>query len=314
MMKTVVLDGYVANPGDLSWAPLEEFGEVVVYERSTDPEELPARCQGADVLITNKTVLREPLLKQLPQLKMISVLATGYNVVDVKAARSLGIDVCNVPGYSTDSVAQLVFALMLEYCHHVQRHTDAVKAGAWVSSTDFCFWHFPLMELKDKTLGIVGYGAIGKAVERIALAFGMKVLKCASTPREGCVSLEEVIRGADFITVHCPLTEKTHRLINRETISWMKPTAFLINTARGGIIDDEALAEALREGRIAGAALDVLGDVEPPVNGNPLLQEEKCFITPHLAWATLEARQRLMQATYENVAAFAQGKPVNVVN
>lgn len=313
MRKIVVLDGYAANPGDLSWDEIASLGALSVFDR-TAPEMVLNRCKNAEIVITNKTPLNQETLQKLPELKMISVLATGYNVVDIKAANRQNIVVSNVPGYSTQSVAQLVFAYILEFCHHVQRHTDAVKTGAWSQCKDFCFWNYPLVELEGKTLGIVGYGTIGKAVEKIALAYGMNVLKCASKPREGCTLLEDVLKNSDFITLHCPLTEQTNKLINRTTLELMKPGAFLINTSRGAVVDDEALAEAIQQGRIAGAAMDVLSNVEPPRQDNPMLHVENCFITPHLAWATLEARKRLLKVTYENILAFLSGNPINTVN
>lgn len=318
-MKIVVLDGYALNPGDLSWAEVEALGEVICYDR-TASEQVLERAAGADVLLTNKTPLTAEILEHLPDLKFIGVLATGYNVVDIEAARRRGILVSNVPAYGTPSVAQHVFALLLELCSHTQEHSQAVRSGQWGACPDFCFWNYPIMELAGQTMGIVGYGRIGRAVAGIAAAFGMQVL-AYSPSRSGrplesgfaWVELADLLAQADVVSLHCPLTADTTGLINTARLRGMKPTAFLINTARGPLIDEQALADALNAGVIAGAGLDVLQQ-EPPADGSPLLTAKNCIITPHMAWASRQARQRLMTVTAQNIAAFAAGKPQNVVN
>jgi glycerate dehydrogenase len=318
-MKIVVLDGHTLNPGDLSWDNLESLGDIVVYER-TATEFIRERAAGAEILLTNKTPLHDELLSQLPELKYIGVLATGYDVVDVKAAKKRGIIVSNIPSYGTDSVAQMVFALLLELCHHVQNHSNAVRSGEWNKSKDFCFWKHPLVELSGKTMGIVGCGRIGLQVARIASAFGMNVA-AYSRSRSGNVAmpnfrwaeLSELFRTSDVISLHCPLTAETEGLINLANLSLMKSSAFLINTSRGKLISDADLAEALNHDRIAGAALDVLSE-EPPKESNPLLTSKNCIITPHIAWATKEARARLLQTAVDNVEAFLSGQPANVVS
>jgi glycerate dehydrogenase len=311
--RIVVLDGYTLNPGDLSWAPLEELGQVELHDHST-PDLVAARSAGADILLTNKTVLSGELIRALPELRFIGVLATGYNVVDVVAAKERGIPVSNVPGYGTPSVAQAVFALLLELASHTGDHARAVAAGRWTSCRDFCFWDTPLVELAGLTLGIVGYGAIGRSVSAIAKAFGMRVVVHSRRPVEGeeNVGLEELFSGADVVSLHCPLTPTTKGLVNAERLSRMKPSAFLINTGRGPLIDEPALADALNRGQIAGAALDVLSQ-EPPPAGNPLFTAKNCIITPHIAWATKAARQRLLDIAVANVRAFLAGSPQNVV-
>ena len=314
--EIVILDGYTTNPGDLSWAPLEEVGPVTVYDR-TPPAEIINRAKDAEIVITNKTVLTAEILAQLPKLRYVGLLSTGTNAVDLKACASRGIAVTNVPGYSTEDVAQLTFALMLELALHVGHHSERVRTGAWTASKDFCFWETPLLELAGKTLGIVGYGAIGSRVCEIAKAFRMNVLVYTRTPKalpEGttAVSLEELFRRADIVSLHCPLTAENEKMINQETLAWMKPGAFLINTARGGLIDEVALASALNEGRLAGAGVDVLS-TEPPKADNPLLTAKNCIITPHIAWAATEARGRLIGIVAENVKAFLRGERHNRV-
>lgn len=318
-MNIVVLDGYTLNPGDLNWAPLEAFGKLTVYDR-TSAEQIVERASDAEIVLTNKTPLSSSAIASLPKLRYIGVLATGYNIVDVKAAAEHGIPVTNVPDYGTRSVAQLVFALVLELCQQVRLHSEAVHAGDWARSPDFCFTRSPLIELAGKTMGIVGFGTIGQQVARIAIAFGMNVIASANTPKriEGLEQVkwgsnEEVFAEADIISLHCPLTPATEGLIQARTISLMKPGALLINTSRGGLIVERELADALHAGRIAGAALDVLTKEPPPPN-NPLLAAERCIITPHIAWATYEARERLLASAANNLGSFLAGNPANVVN
>ncbi|MBO9605243.1 MAG: D-2-hydroxyacid dehydrogenase [Paenibacillaceae bacterium] len=318
-MNIVVLDGYTLNPGDLSWERLGSLGSLQVYDR-TAPEQIVERAAHAEMVLTNKTPLSAETIAKLPQLRYIGVLATGYNVVDVSAAAARGIPVTNVPDYGTGSVAQFAFALLLELCHRVQRHDDAVRNGEWAASPDFCFVRAPLVELEGKTLGVVGFGRIGQQTARIGAAFGMNVFASARSPKQlpgfehvRWGSTEEVLREADVVSLHCPLTPETNRLIDRERIGWMKPTAFLINTSRGALVDDEALAEALNEGRLAGAGLDVL-TMEPPAAGHALIGARNCIVTPHIAWATKEARARLLGFAEDNVIAYLRNTPVNVVN
>lgn len=314
-MRIVVLDGYTLNPGDLSWGRLEALGDCTVYDR-TLPHEVLGRARGADVLLTNKTVLDGTTLEALPDLRYIGVLATGVNVVDVAAARWRDIVVTNVPGYGTPSVAQATFALLLELTNQVGHHNQAVREGRWASSPDFCFWDRPLVELSGRTMGIVGFGAIGQAVARIAQAFGMTVLVHTPTQRSASgvrfVALDMLLAESDVVSLHCPLTAATQRLINAERLDRMKPTAFLLNTSRGPLVDEAALAWALNEDRLAGAALDVL-EAEPPSVDNPLLTAKNCILTPHIAWATLAARRRLLDAVVDNLQAFLDGLPVNAV-
>jgi glycerate dehydrogenase len=317
-MKIVVLDGYTLNPGDLSWEELEELGSCSVYER-TDAELTVERAKDAEIVLTNKTVLSAAVIEQLEQLRYIGVLATGYNVVDVEAARKRGVAVTNVPAYGTESVAQMVFAHLLNLTQHVGHHSKSVRDGRWSECPDFCYWERPLIELEGLTMGVIGLGRIGKAVARLARAFGMEligydVVRPSDLP-EGCrmVGLEDVFRLGDVVSLHCPLTAETERLVNKERLGSMKRTAFLINTSRGPLVDETALAEALDDGEIAGAGLDVVG-TEPPAAENPLLKAKNCYITPHIAWATRAARERLFRAAVENVAAFLDGRPQNVVN
>ena len=316
-MKITILDGYGLNPGDLSWKGFEDLGEVTVYDR-TDRSELMERAKDSEVLITNKTVLDADTISSLPKLKYIGVLATGYNVVDTEAARKKGIIVTNIPAYSTMSVAQMVFAMLLAVTNRVEHYAVANRNGAWASSKDFCWWDTPLTELSGKVFGIIGLGNIGMAVARIALAFGMKVVAFTSKEIEELpdginkVTLTEVLSGSDVLSLHCPLTESTRGLINEDSITLMKPGAILINTGRGPLIDEEAVAKALGDGHLRAFCGDVLSS-EPPAVSNPLLSAPNAFITPHIAWATKEARERLMKIAEENLRHFISGNPVNVV-
>ncbi|NOU67922.1 D-2-hydroxyacid dehydrogenase [Paenibacillus sp. LMG 31461] len=319
MKRIIVLDGYTLNPGDLSWAALHQLGNVTVYDR-TAPEDIVERIEEADIVLTNKTLISADTIRKLDNLAYIGVLATGYNIVDTTAARERGIHVTNVPTYGTPSVAQYVFALLLEMCHRVQVHSDAVHSGDWVSSPDFCFVRHPLMELSGKTLGLIGVGRIGQQTARIAMAFGMNVIAVGSgkkqpDPMDGVqwVDMSTLFTEADVISLHCPLTPQTDGLIRREWLQYMKRTALLINTSRGGLIQEADLADALNEGLIAGAALDVLA-VEPPKSDNPLLQARNCIITPHIAWATREARARLIETAVDNVRSFLNGNVRNDVS
>ena len=311
-MKIVVLDGYAANPGDLSWAPLEALGELTVYDR-TPADQIAARIADAELVLTNKAVLSRELIAGAKKLKYIGVLATGYNVVDVAAAKELGVVVTNIPAYSTDSVAQLVFALLLEICHNVGHHSQAVHAGRWSANADFCFWDTPLIELAGKTMGIVGYGRIGHKVAEIARCFGMNVIAWTRTPRDPeCVSLDELLSRSDVISLHCPLFPETKNLINRDTIAKMKDGVILINTSRGPVVNDADLRAALESGKVYAAGADV-STVEPIPADSPLLGAKNMFLTPHIAWATFEARERLMDIAVKNVEAFLAGTPVNTV-
>ena len=318
-MKIVELDGYAANPGDLSWDGLRELGELTVYDR-TAPEDVLERAKGAQVILTNKVVITEELMDKLPDLRYIGVLATGYNVVDIPAARKHGIIVTNIPAYSTMSVAQMVIAHLLNITNQVALHSDAVKQGEWQRNKDFSFSLTPLIELDGKTLGIVGLGNTGTATARIAQSLGMRILayssKSADALKEMDIekvgSYEQLFREADVLSLHCPLTEETHHLVNAERLKLMKPTAILINTGRGPLVDEAALADALNEGRIMAAGVDVLQE-EPPRNGNPLINARNCYITPHIAWATKAARERLLNIAVANVKAFMEGKPQNAV-
>ncbi|MFM1769779.1 MAG: lactate dehydrogenase/2-hydroxyacid dehydrogenase [Verrucomicrobiota bacterium] len=312
----VVLDGHALNPGDLSWSGLEALGPCRVHPRST-PAEVRERAAHAEFLITNKAPLGRELLEALPRLRYIGVTATGYNIVDVAAARDRGITVTNVPAYGTRSVAQHTLALLLELTQHAGRHAAGTRAGQWSANPDWCYWETPLIELDGLTLGIVGYGRIGQAVARLGEALGMKVITAVSgrgTPPKNVavVDLDHLFEASDVVSLHCPLTPETRHLVNRARLARMKPSAFLLNTSRGPLIDEPALAQALNEGRLAGAGLDVLAQ-EPPPADHPLLTARNCLITPHLAWATRAARQRLMHTVVENARAFLAGHPVNVV-
>ncbi len=318
-MKIVVLDGYTLNPGDLSWDALKQLGELVVYDR-TPADKVVERIQGAEIVFTNKTPVTDCAIRQLAGLKFIGVLATGYNIVHTAAAKEKGIVVCNVPGYGTASVVQLTFALLLELCQHVQRHSDAVMEGQWARSADFCFWNYPLMELAGKTMGIIGFGNIGQQVADVATAFGMKVMGHSRTGSDQShrknfqwATLPELLLQSDVVSIHCPLFPETTGLLNKDRLQLMKPSAFLLNTSRGPIIVEQDLADALNNDIIAGAGIDVLS-VEPPSKNNPLFTAKNCLITPHIAWATKEARARLMQVTVDNLTAFISGNAVNVVN
>ena len=311
-MKIVVLDGYAANPGDISWEPMRALGELIVYER-TRPEETEERIGDAEAVLTNKVLITEEIMAKKPNLRYIGVLATGYNVVDIPAAKARGIVVCNIPAYSTPSVAQHVFALLLELCAHVGHHSDAVHAGRWTNSRDFCFWDTPLMELSGKTLGIVGYGRIGQAVERVARAFGMQVRICSGHAQGAdVVPLDTLLRESDVVTLHCPLTKDNAGLMNAETIAKMKDGAILLNTARGGLVNEADVRAALESGKLAGFAADV-ACAEPIPADSPLLGAPNCVLTPHIAWAPKEARQRLMDIAVANVAAWQAGASQNNV-
>ena len=311
-MKIVILDGHTENPGDLSWAELEKLGELTVHDFS-EPTEASDRMADAEIVLTNKTVITREMIESHPHLRMIGVLATGFNVVDTVAAAERHIPVCNVPSYATDAVAQYTFALLLELCHRVGAHNQAVQEGRWTRGREFCFWDYPQIELSGKTMGLIGYGRIGKAVGRIAGAFGMNVLHTSPSGREGSIFMEELLQRSDVISLHCPLTKENQHLINRETLAQMKPGVLLINTGRGPLVDEAALREALLSGHVAGAAVDV-AEQEPIPADSPLLGLDNCLITPHIAWAAREARQRLMNTVVENVRAFQQGSPINVVN
>lgn len=314
-MKITVLDGYTTNPGDLSWDWLRKCGECAIYDR-TPAELIAERTKDCDIVITNKTPLRKELLETLTNLKYVGLLSTGYNIVDWEYCKEKGIPVCNIPSYSTSAVAQLVFSLILELTNAVSVHSESVHGGEWSACRDFCYWKTPLTELDGKTLGIIGFGKIGKAVAKIASAFGMKVLASTNHPApfenvEFC-GRDELLSNSDFVSLHCPLTPSTEGMVNADFLSKMKPTAILINTSRGQVIDENALADALKNGRIAGAGLDVLS-VEPPKTDNPLFGIKNCYITPHIAWAGFETRERLMKICRENVEAFLSGNPVNIV-
>jgi glycerate dehydrogenase len=317
----VFLDGHTLNPGDLSWEEWRNYGEIIRYDRTPyDTESIVAHAAGAQVLLTNKVPLNAEALARLPLVKYIGVTATGHNIVDGAAARSRGITVTNVPGYGTASVVQMTFALLLELTLHVQRHSDAVAEGKWSRSPDFCFWDYPLVELAGKTMGIIGMGNIGGRVADVAAAFGMSVLASSRTRTDQThrsnfrwAGIPELLENSDVVSIHCPLVPETRDLINKENLGRMKPTAFLLNTSRGPIVVEEDLAEALNAGRIAGAGLDVLS-TEPPPAGNPLFRAKNCIVTPHISWATREARARLMAGALANLVAWLSGDPMNVVN
>ena len=316
-MKIVVLDGYCLNPGDLSWEDMASLGDLRVYDR-TSPAELLNRAEGAEVLITNKTLITGNDMEALPQLKYIGVLATGYNVVDVESAKEKGIVVTNIPAYSTNSVAQMVFAHLLNITQRVGHYACMNRQGKWSDNADFCYWDTELIELNDKWMGIIGFGNIGQATARIALSFGMKVgvftSKAQSELPEGVkkMSLEEIFKNCDVVSLHCPLTPSTQEMVNVERLNLMKPNAILINTGRGPLINEQDLADALNEGKILAAGLDVLS-TEPPLSSNPLLSARNCFITPHIAWATKEARIRLMRIAVNNLKEFMNGNIINNV-
>lgn len=318
-MKIVVLDGYALNPGDLSWDGLRNLADLVVYDRTAyKDEEIIKNIGDADIIFTNKTPLNRNILSMAKTVRYIGVLATGYNVVDTVAAREYGITVTNVPAYSTMSVAQMTFSLLFELCFHAGAHSDSVFNGEWTKCNDFCYWKYPLTEITGKTIGLIGYGNTGKAVARVAVAFGMRVLVHTRTARQKednitFVSFDELLAQSDIISLHCPLTEETRGLINRNSLEKMKDGAILINTSRGPVINEADVADALNSGRLAGAGVDVVS-VEPIKADNPLLKARNLIITPHIAWATREARIRLMDITVSNLKAFLRGEPVNVVN
>ena len=323
-MKIVVLDGYALNPGDLSWEGIRKMGEVEIYERTPEAKILE-RAKGAEVLLTNKTPLSRETIEALPELEYIGVLATGYNVVDLEAAAENEVVVTNVPTYGTNTVAQFVMALLLEACHHVGEHSRAVKSGDWTEAADFCFWDYPLIELQDKKLGIIGFGSIGQRTAELAAAFGMKVLVYDRSPEKKIsdpeikteeiefVDLMDLYRRSDVISLHCPLTAETAGMINQTSIAQMQEGVIIINTARGGLIVEEELAAALETGKVRTAAVDVLS-TEPPASSNPLINSDKTIVTPHIAWASKEARQRLMQTVFQNLNSFLEGSVINQVN
>ncbi|HIY33932.1 MAG TPA: D-2-hydroxyacid dehydrogenase [Candidatus Eubacterium faecigallinarum] len=319
-MKIVNLDGYTTNPGDLSWDGIKRFGDYTVYDR-TPADKVIERAKGANILIINKTVVTREILDALsPELEYIGLQSTGYNVVDCDYARKLGITVCNIPAYSTKAVAQLVFAFILQVTNEVALHSDAVKNGEWCTCPDFCFWKTPLTELDSKIIGIIGFGSIGRRVAKLAEAFDMKVLAYAPRPKDKgelktveFVDLGTLFKNSDIITCHCPLTEETKGMINEENISKMKKNAIFINTSRGPVVDEKALADALNSEKIKAACLDVL-ETEPALESNPLLKAKNCYITPHIAWAAHETRARLLKILEENIEAYLSGKPQNVVN
>ena len=318
-MDIVILDGYTTNPGDLSWEGIARHGNLKVYDHT--PAALTiTRAREAEIVISNKTALGAAEINQLPKLRYIGLLSTGYNIVDIDAAKRRGVAVTNIPAYSTSSVAQLVFALLLELCNNAGTHSASVRAGDWARSRDFCYWKFPLMELSGKTMGIVGFGNIGRETSKIAKAFGMDVVACGrsgvdvETVSDGVrlTSLKNVLSSSDIVSLHCPLFSETAELINSETIALMKHGALLINTARGGVLNESDVAGALADGRLGGAGLDVLS-TEPPRTDNPLLSAPNCVITPHIAWATREARTRLIHVLEQNLASFLSGTPQNLV-
>lgn len=316
-MKIVVLDGYAANPGDLSWESLKVLGDCTVYDR-TAPNEVLKRAAGAEAILTNKVIINAEQMDALPDLKYIGVLATGYNVVDTIAAKERGIVVTNIPAYSTDSVAQMVFAHILNIAMQVQHHSDEVRKGRWTHNADFCFWDTPLTELRKKKIGLVGLGHTGYNTARVAIGFGMQVFAYTSKshfqlpPEIKKMELDELFSECDIISLHCPLTPETHELVNARRLALMQPTAILINTGRGPLINEQDLADALNSNRIYAAGVDVLS-TEPPRADNPLLKAKNCYITPHIAWATTEARDRLMNLAVSNLQAYIAGKPENVV-
>lgn len=320
-MKIVILDGYTENPGDLSWEGLENLGNLTVYDRTslTDEQEIIERIGDAEIVLTNKTPITKSTMDACPDLKFIAMLATGYNVVDVAYAKERGIPVSNVPAYGTASVSQYAIALLLEVCHHIGHHSDAVMEGRWAACKDFCFWDYPLIELEKKTMGIIGFGRIGQSTGRIAKTLGMKVLAYDVYPNETgreigeYVDLDTLLASSDVIALHCNLTAENTGIINKKNIAKMKDNVIILNNARGQLIVEQDLADALNQGKIAAAALDVVS-TEPIRTDNPLLQAKNCLITPHISWAPVESRQRIMDCSVENVKAFLDGLPINVVN
>ncbi len=320
-MKIVVLDGYAENPGDLSWAPLEALGEVTVYDRTslTDEEETIVRLSGAEIAVTNKTPITRRVIDACPQLRYITMLATGYNVVDAAYAREKGIPLSNIPAYGTAAVGQFAIALLLEICHHAAHHSDTVHAGKWAACADWCYWDYPLIELDGKTMGIIGFGRIGQQTGRIARALGMRVLACGSHPSDSgraiadYVELDALLAASDVIALHCPLFPETEGIINRETIRKMKDGVILLNNSRGPLVVEQDLADALNSGKVYAAGLDVVS-TEPIREDNPLLTAKNCIITPHISWAPRESRQRVMDTAAQNIRAYLDGAPINVVN
>ena len=320
-MKIVILDGYTENPGDLSWGNFEKLGELTVHDRTplNDDAEIIRRIGAAEAVITNKTPISRNVIENCTAIKYIGVLATGYNVVDYKAAREKGIPVCNIPSYGTEAVGQFAIALLLEICHHIGHHDQAVKQGRWEKNPDWCFWDYPLIELSGKTLGIIGFGRIGQATGKIGKALGMEVIANDEMPNDAgreiadYVSRDELYSRSDAISLHCPLFPATEGMINRENIAKMKDGVIIINTSRGPLVVEHDLADALNSGKVYAAGLDVVS-VEPITGENPLLKAKNCIITPHIAWASRESRSRLMDIAVENLLAFIDGKPVNVVN
>jgi len=316
-MNIVILDGYTLNPGDQNWAPVNALGKVTVYDRSS-PDQIIERAIDADAVLVNKVILNESVLSQLPKLRYIGVCATGYNNIDINSTNKYGIVVTNVKAYGPASVAQHTFALLLALVNHIELHSQSVRNGDWATSEDFCYWKTPLVELAGKTIGLVGLGDIGSQVAKIASAFGMKVIAYRKNPEQThntdieMVSMKTLFKQSDVISLHCPLTEETKDLINAERLLWMKPTAYLLNTGRGPLINEEDLANALKNKTIAGAGLDVLS-CEPPRTDNPLITAPNCVITPHIAWASFEARKRLLQMVADNLSAFMEGEATNVV-
>ena len=317
-MRIVVLDGYTTNPGDLCWDKLKELGECTIYDR-TAPGEVLKRAAGAEAILTNKVVINSETMAALPDLKYIGVMATGYNVVDINAARERGIIITNIPAYSTPSVGQMVFAHILNISQQVQRHSEEVHKGRWTNNKDFCFWDTPLMELREKKIGLVGLGNTGYTTARVAIGFGMQVYALTSKshfqlpPEIKKMDMDQLFSECDIISLHCPLTPETREMVNARRLAMMKPTAILINTGRGPLINEQDLADALNSGKIYAAGVDVLS-TEPPCADNPLLTAKNCYITPHIAWATIEARERLMNIAISNLQAYISGKPENVVN
>jgi len=318
-MKIVILDGYTENPGDLSWDGFAQLGDLTVHDRCAGEEEVIRRAEGAEALITNKTAVSEKTIRASGSLKYIGVLATGYNIVDYRAAREKGIPVTNIPSYGTDAVGQFAIALLLEICHHIGHHDQAVKEGRWEKNSDWCFWDYPLMELAGKTMGIIGFGRIGRTTGRIAGAMGMEVIANDEAPDEAggkiaaYVSREELYERSDVISLHCPLFPATEGMINRDSIAKMKDGVIILNNSRGPLIVERDLADALNSGKVYAAGVDVVS-VEPIRPDNPLLKAKNCIITPHISWAPKESRRRLMEIAVDNLRAFIGGKPVNVVN
>ena len=319
-MKIVVLDGYTENPGDLSWETLQQFGDVTVYDRTPyDDDEIIRRIGDAEIVLTNKCPVSRKTIDECTNLKFISVLATGYNIVDYKYAAEKGIPVSNVPAYGTDSVGQFAIALLLEICHHVQHHSDAVHDGRWASNPDWCFWDYPLIELAGKTMGIIGFGRIGQTTGRIAKAMGMRILATGSRETEAgreiaeYTDLDTLLKESDVIALHCPLFPDTEGIINKDTIARMKDGVIIINNSRGQLVVEQDLADALNSGKVSAAGLDVVSS-EPIKEDNPLLSARNCLITPHISWAPKEARTRIMECTEKNIRSFVDGEPVNVIN